>query len=340
MKRITQTKQIPISSLKIVFINYLKFFKSYFVFGVIPSIICFASMIFVLRNKVLALSQQMISLQPVFLSQNKDLILSSLKGVLATILSIITSPSFILAVLINIAITVIAFSCLLIGIKHTFYKKQDLGAILKEGLNNTFRFLWTMLTYAAIYILAVCVGTLLNFTLLSSLSDFEMLYKILTYLVITICISTTVFYPCIHLFSANDPFSAIYFSFSTLFKNFLPWLIVFIVSFAVKLVIGISFVVVFFSFIFMGKAMNFSALIIAGVIALLVLPYLTNMSQIMISIMTFIAYPELFDNDSPVQEDLFVQQPYSTADSLSFANTPKSDTPFINQRSEQNGFDR
>lgn len=324
MKQIVQTGSVPVNSLGTVFINYLKYFKVYFCFGIIPSIICFTSMFFVLKDKALVLSQQLISVQPILLTNNKDLIIPALKGLLSTVFSILLAPTFLCTALINIVIGIIAFSCLFVGIKHTFYERMDLGAILKEGFNNTFRCIWTMITYFLAYVVLMIVATMLNHMVISFVQGFDPIVARVISLAISLFLSATImFYPCIHLFAANNPFSTMYFSLTTLCKSFLSWLIVVLIYVFVNIVIwgGVAFIII--TIIFGGQFVNinYTTVIILGTIAILVLPYLTNMSQIMLGIMTFIAYPELLDNYHPVPSD-------------------KSNTPFLNQRSNNEDFDK
>ena len=306
MKKITQTGRIPISSIGLIIGNYLRYFKVFFVFYIVPMSIFFVGFIVINKEKFFTLLKSALGafMALKMAAGNPAAIQIALAPFLTILEEVIRTPSFIILCLVSMIVMFICSSCMLVGLKHTFYDKVSISAIAKEGLSKVFDLLWTGISMSLVLIVSlICLGAIVALPAYI-LRDQAILLVLPLIVFVFIVVSMFTFYVPIHFFADNNPFSSAWLSCKTFWSNF-GFMFVFgivmgIIFFLVHVVIGIIAI-----FILRHYMPMLPASVLIGLIANLFLPILSSLFPYIGSasvywlncIIIFIAYPELLDED-------------------------------------------
>lgn len=297
MREITQTGRIPIEALGTILLNHLKFLKVFFVFYLLP-VLSIGFMFYITnKEKIFAVISDFVKFAAAQkMAQGNTAILNSVQNSLQeSLTSLISSPSFIVLFLISFVLMFVLGSCLLTGTKHTFYKKISIVDIAKEGIGKTIEFVWTILSMHIMIFLVVGVIVLFVTIPVMILGPVAMALLILPLIIGGAIVgSMFAFYIPIHFFADNGPISTMLMSCKTFWKNFFPILginiVVGIVLFILMVIIGIPM------YIFMYSVNpDLSGDVFIRIFQFIFLPYMAGYLSPLF--MTFIAYPELLDEE-------------------------------------------
>ncbi len=360
MQKITQTGRIPISSIGLILINYLRWFKVFIVFYFVPMILILVALIATNKDKFVLLSQNVIGF---YMTAKTPLGQMAEQQLNASVNALLHSPSFVAIFIIGIILSLICNSCLLVGLKHTFYKEVKLFAIFKEGFNKIPEFLWTIVSLFLIVYLPLLLIPSIGL-IFPGLSMFLML--ILLFLMgILLWPALQSFYIPIHFFSDNNLISSAKFAFTTFWRNFLSMLCISIVfGFLVLLSYIPIFLVLFFVIKHYLPMLPKEAAIFLGTnvfpfLITILFPYLSAFAMVAVNcIATFIAYPELLDeeeeNDNAIiiestdvrednQNNINILSPIESDNSLGLSQqraSHQNTRPFLNEKISNTLFEK
>lgn len=305
MKKITQTGHIPMNSLGTLLWNYIRFFKVFFVFYIMPLCFIAATLYFTSKEKIMAIIQSMTQLIIVekIAYNNQALIASAQDALAKSLLNFLSTPLGLTIVCASVILMLICASCLHIGLKHSFYEKSSIIAIAKEGCSKIFDFLWTMISTG---LLSWLGGIFLALFILVALflGPLGIIPVIVGYIIF---FSLFIFYIPIHFFSDNNPFSSLMFSFKTFWNNIFSiigiGIVFFVIGFVVSAVLMLVIIVPVYLYM-KGHYPNLPKEVLASSfgyivasVAYLFIPYTMGWNWLF-GLMTFVAYPELLDEDN------------------------------------------
>jgi len=308
MKKITQTGNIPINSIGLLIENYFRYFKVFFAFWILPTFLFFLLNFFLNKEKFVAIYNNLVAVI-IASSMHNSIALEAVKTSFTNSFTNLTSsPAYIAINILSWIVMFVFMSCLLVGIKHTFYERVSLVAIFKEGVKKILNFLWTSISMSIL--LFITIGCLVALLVIPAylLGDSAQIILILpVFIAIIFLISMFAFYMPLHFFSANNPLSCLYYSMKTFFSNILSLIVMCFAAILVQLLIsGIIAAMGFICFTLFKNGIIkldhitptfiyiMSAVFIA---AMFFLPYFTNIMHIMVATSTFIAYPELLEEE-------------------------------------------
>ncbi len=353
MRKITETGNIPISSIGTILWNYLRFFKVYFVFYIIPSIATFSAIYFTSKEKIMLMFQNAMQLVMVakMTPDNQMLVNAANDAFTQSAINLFSSPSYVIIWILSLVLWVIAGSCFFVGLKHSFYKEVSISAIFKEGFRKTLWFLWTMfsmflLSMIFAFVIGILAGIFASVLILAIMSlgkNAIPLMYVMYFLFFCICFSPFVFYIPIHFFSENNPFSSLWYSFKTFWSNFFSLIGMGIVCSIIGLVSTLIVIILIGIPIYMyvkgqnpglpRELLMYKLSYVWMAIFYLFIPY-TVLLYFVPTLQTFVAYPQLLeeedDNDNiegPITPDI-EQQNEKTAPSF-IANNASGLTPQV-----------
>lgn len=336
MKKITQTGHIPMNSLGILLWNYIRFFKVFFVFYIMPLCFIAATFYWTSKEKIMTIIQSLIQLMIVekIAHNNQALIASAQDAVVKNLLNFLSTPLGLTIVCASVILMLICASCLHVGLKHVFYEKSSIIAIAKEGCSKIFDFLWTMISTG---LLSWLGGIFLALFILIAifLGPLGIIPAIIGYIIF---FSLFIFYIPIHFFSDNNPFSSLMLSFKTFWNNIFSMIGIGIVFFVVYLVISALLMAMIIGPVYLymkGHYPNLPKEVLASsfgyivaAIAYLFIPYTMGWNWLF-GLMTFVAYPELLDEDK-VNTDIQIT---SNSNNEEYPSLPKE---FFNDQNSKN----
>ena len=335
MKKITQTGHIPLSSIGLIFTNYLRYFKIFFVFYFLPTCIFLLTIFFTHKEKIFTLLQNAKNYWIVSKTGVAPMIQAQ-EEILNQSLRAFASPTFFAILLLSLIVGVICYSSLLIGIKHCFYRRVNTLDVLKEGFVKLPSLLWTHISFALMLILtyALCFAVLyiplkLTFGDPNIIAAFTIPLILLS---LFVC-SFFIFYIPIHFFSKNNPFSSMWYSMKTFWGNFIFMLVFGLLLLLLHLLV--SFFVALPAYFIIRHyvaALPFVAVVyvISKIILPLVYTLVPYLSFRFISFFViFIAYPELLDEDK-VNTDIQIT---SNSNNEAYPSLPKE---FFNDQNSKN----
>ena len=377
MKIITQTGRIPVSSIGVVIGNYLKFFKVFFVFYFLPQILTVLFFFISDREKSLLVWQKFLALAVSVKTKNPVVIAAAKNSLGDAIAALISTPTAIAFGIFFLIAALFLASCYFVGLKHTFYKKVSIAAILQEGFSKAFELLWTGISMVLVWILCLICGLLIFAIPVYVLGAAGLLFIVPMIVFFVIMYSMFVFYIPIHFFSDNGPISSAILSCKTFWSSFL-----FIIVYGIAL-LPISFVVSLLAsgigHLAFNVVHNTSITVLLAAFNLMIGSYIGQMFVAGSIIGIFVAYPELLDENEvnktlmsyngsqsmdypteiisrdevklssennykmPSLNEGVYKPTVKTTDAgegLSVPNSHKNDRPFLNQKLEQTEFDR
>lgn len=309
MKKITQTGNIPINSISLLIGNYFRYFKVFFVFWILPTFLFLLANFFLNKEKFIAIYNNLIAVI-IAASMHNSMALDAVKTAFTnSFASLTSSPAYIVMNILSWLVMFVFMSCLLVGIKHTFYEKVSIIAIFKEGIKKFFNFLWTSISMSVLLLITIiCFGALLVLPAYI-LGDSAQIILILPVMIgMIFIVSMFAFYMPLHFFSDNNPLSCISYSVKTFFSNILSLIVMFFAALLVQLIIsGIIAAIGFICFTLFKNGVirldhitpTFIYIVSAVVIsAMFFMPYFTNIMHIMLAASTFVAYPELIEEEA------------------------------------------
>ena len=377
MKLITQTGRIPVSSIGVVIGNYLRFFKVFFVFYFIPQILSVLFFFISDREKSLVVWQKFLALAVSVKTKNPVVIVAAKNSLRDAIAALISTPTAIAFGIFLLIAALFLASCYFVGLKHTFYKKVSIAAILQEGFSKAFELLWTGISMALVWVLFLICGVLIFAIPVFVLGDAGIVLIAPIIVFFVIMYSMFVFYIPIHFFSDNGPISSAILSCKTFWSSFL-FIIVYglasvLISFAVSLLAsGIGYLA-------FHVVHNISIMVLLAAFNFMIGSYIGHLFVSGSIIAVFVAYPELLDENEvnktlmsyngsqsmdyptevismdevrkasennykmPSLNEGVYKPTVKTTDAgegLSVPNSHKNDRPFLNQKLEQTEFDR
>lgn len=308
MKKITQTGNIPINSITLLIGNYFRYFKVFFVFWILPTFLFLLVNFFLNKEKFIAIYNNLIAVV-IASSMHNSIALNAVKTSLTnSFASLTSSPTYIAVNILSWLVMFVFMSCLLVGIKHTFYEKVSIIAIFKEGVKKFLNFLWTIISMSIlVFVTIFCFIALLALPayILGDSAQFILIFPV--FIGIVFITSMFAFYMPLHFFSDNNPLSCISYSVKTFFSNILSLIVMFCAAILVQLLIsGIIAAIGFICFTLFKNGVirldhitpTFIYIISAVVIsAMFFMPYFTNIMHIMVAASTFVAYPELIEEE-------------------------------------------
>lgn len=299
MKEITQTGRIPFSAIGIILKNYLRWFKIVLVFYILPTLLILSCAYFLFKDKLASILQSlMIVTQMPKTPQTLEMVKTLVKSIF--------SPSLIIFALIAMIVGFVCYSCSLVGLKHTFYKKLSIVAVAKEGLKRIFGLLWTNISlFIFVFFFSMMAGFFSSF--LVSISNgnqtISIISLILSCLFFIFVYTSTVFYIPIHFFAKNSPLSSMWYSFTTFWSNIL-FLIAFMILLLVVIIVvnSIFGIIIFFALKhYLPLPVPYLIMITYYALALIsmIFPY-TGLYSIFFTniLMIFVAYPELLEDEN------------------------------------------
>lgn len=307
MKKITQTGYIPISSIGLILWNYLRWFKVFLVFYMLPTVIFFAIGYFTNKEKILAVLNNFVAFWTAMkmFAGNQAVLQSAGASLQSSINALTHSASYIILSVSGFIVMIICYTCMFVGFKHAFYEKISITKIMKEGFDKILNLIWTFLSLIILVFFVVLACLLIIIPMGMVLGDSSQ-YIILPIAIVMFLIfySMFAFYVPIHLFSDNNPFSAMAFSFKT-FWNSLGFIIVFallrtVIFVVISVIIaGVAYLIIHHYYPMIPSVMLI-ILIAQGLIPLVytLFPYIGSLATIGLNTMSvFIAYPELLAED-------------------------------------------
>ena len=305
MIKINKTGRIPLSSIGLILKQYIKYFKAYFIFAVIPWVLWCLAFYFTQREIAKSIIDRItFCLMPLAFVGNSSVFDP-----------VPITPSLILFDILSLIFVGFCFSCLVISLKHTFYKKLSIIVVLKEEFKNILPSLIMFFSFSIICVLVTMVMSLLQHFVFPHIKlPNTFLSSLILWHFPLVLLSFFVFYPCIYLFSKNGIFGSLLYSIKTFFSNILIMIIPFIVSICFGLILryiinelittGIKlFAKGTFQLQQITPTVIWTAVILFMILSGIML-YIIYVSNIMIALMTFVAYPELLGEDKQTQDTL------------------------------------
>lgn len=304
MRAITQTGIISINSIGTLLWNYVKFFKVFFVFYVLPYIAMIATIYFTCKEKVMPIIESIT--QYIIVSKtfpiNHALMKEAEQVVTERILSFLFTPEGIILSLLSLIVILISTTCLYVGLKHTFYNKVSIFDIAKEGFSRIFDFLWTSISL--VLILWLCgIFLVIFFFIAIFLGPLGIIPMIIGYIIF---FTSFVFYIPIHFFSDNNPFSSLWYSFKTFWSNIFSLIGIGIVFFVVEIIVNCVLMAITMIPLYLYLKGHYPNLpqdiflnkftTLALLASYLFIPYTMGWHWLSVLI-TFVAYPELLSDD-------------------------------------------